>query len=104
MPNTARLSAVPRRLLPLLEEGVDAFREALGERLIGVYLRGSAPQGHFLEGVSDLDLFALCRPAGPAEQRAAAAALDAAARRLQAAYPACVKVCSQALVVEPNDS
>ncbi len=42
-----------------LEELVASYRDQLGTELHSVYLRGSLPRGLFIEGISDIDTFAL---------------------------------------------
>lgn len=43
-------------ILLVLVVVLQAYLEALSDRLIGVYLRGSLPRGLALEGVSDIDM------------------------------------------------
>lgn len=51
---------LPRCLEPVVEAAIDLYRAVLGRRLRGVYIRGSAVRGTFVDGVSDLDTWAVC--------------------------------------------
>src|SRR5690606_41345984 len=46
---------------------VDAYRDRLGPALHSVYVRGSVARGLAVEGVSDLDTFAVLVPCAPPE-------------------------------------
>lgn len=47
----------------IVDDIIDAYVTAYGERLVGVYLRGSVPAGHAVPGLSDIDAFGLLQPA-----------------------------------------
>ncbi len=53
------LAQVGMEWQPLLRSIIDAYQAVYGKELLGVYLRGSLPQGLFLQGVSDVDTYAL---------------------------------------------
>ena len=46
-------------MLPLLQGIVAVLAEQHGDSLVGVYLRGSLPQGHYIEDMSDVDTFCI---------------------------------------------
>ncbi len=55
----ADVTYLDRAEVTYLERIVDALRSRLAERLIGVYLFGSAATGAYERGVSDLDVQAV---------------------------------------------
>jgi hypothetical protein len=67
---------VPAAFADLLAALTAAYIDVCGgsgsSRLVGVYLRGSLPQGLFLRGISDVDTYALLLPLAPAGAGAAA--------------------------------
>eukprot|EP00239_Pterosperma_sp_CCMP1384_P011295 CAMPEP_0197863404 /NCGR_PEP_ID=MMETSP1438-20131217/40836_1 /TAXON_ID=1461541 /ORGANISM="Pterosperma sp., Strain CCMP1384" /LENGTH=729 /DNA_ID=CAMNT_0043481283 /DNA_START=377 /DNA_END=2562 /DNA_ORIENTATION=- len=56
--NTASFDKIPSTWKPPLKASLTTYKQTLGPRLIGVYLRGSLPRGIPLEGVSDIDTIA----------------------------------------------
>lgn len=80
-----------RSLVAALAAGCE---EILGDRRVGLYLRGSVPRGRAVPYLSDLDSFVLARSpdGGPAVTPAQRAALDRLERDLGRRYPFCARV------------
>ncbi|GJM32005.1 MAG: hypothetical protein DHS20C18_10060 [Saprospiraceae bacterium] len=57
--NPTRQDLIPVHWRPLIEEVLDQYRQRLGEQLHSVWLRGSVARGTAVDGISDLDTFAL---------------------------------------------
>jgi hypothetical protein len=57
--NTEPWLQVPSHVLPLLQGIVATSAAQHGDSLVGVYLRGSLPQGHYIDGMSDVDTFCI---------------------------------------------
>ncbi len=57
--NPTRMELIPAHWRPLLEEVQEQYRIRLGESLHSIWLRGSVARGTAVDGVSDLDSFAL---------------------------------------------
>lgn len=62
--NQTSMSHVVAPWAAVVDDITGAFVSELGDRLIGVYLRGSVPAGWAVPGLSDIDAFALIEPAG----------------------------------------
>lgn len=67
----------PPEIVALLDELLAGMRAALGENLVGVYLRGSLALGDFDPATSDVDFFAITERRVSDEEFAALAALHA---------------------------
>jgi predicted nucleotidyltransferase len=61
---------LPRQTLPVLEEHTNALHEILGDKLVGVYVHGSAALGGFTPQQSDLDYLAVVAKPLSANERA----------------------------------
>jgi hypothetical protein len=60
---------IPAALQPLLDEIIALYQQVFGQRLLSVYVHGSASRGDWKPGKSDLDTFAVvAEPATPAEE------------------------------------
>lgn len=73
----------------LCDDAVAVYREAFGDVLYGVYLRGSVARGTAMDGIADLDSFAVAdRPPSAGKSRSVVFAKGPAeAERLQRAHP-----------------
>ena len=56
--NPASVEKIQSRWRPVIDDVVGAYKQAYGEQLRHVYLRGSVAKGQAVEGVSDIDTFA----------------------------------------------
>jgi hypothetical protein len=95
MPATAHPPDLPPEVIPLLDELTAGIRAALGENIVGVYLRGSLALGGFDPATSDVDLLVVTeRPVSKVESEALAALhnripptnADGAGRRYEVSY------------------
>ena len=102
--NRCSLDKIDPIWLPLIKEVADAMESKWGERLIGVYLRGSVPAGTAVAGVSDLDAFALLEwKAGEEFMRwEAIPEMSEKAIALQKAYPFAAEVEMMAAHYDPR--
>src|SRR4051794_6909066 len=74
IPRSIRGTALPSEAREVLASLLQGIRQALGDNLVGVYLRGSLVTGDFEPAASDIDLFAITeRPVSPSEFEALAA-------------------------------
>lgn len=90
-----RLPDLPPEVVPLLDELTAGIRDALGDNLVGVYLRGSLALGGFDPATSDVDLLVVTeRPVSKVEGEALEALhnripptnADGAGRRYEVSY------------------
>ena len=79
---------VPPRWRPLIDEVRDLYTRALGADLHSVYLRGSVPRGLSIDGISDLDSFAVAQRKRPD----LAELFEVSSSKLAAKYPFCTEV------------
>lgn len=86
---------LPPEVVPLIDELTAGIRDALGDNLVGVYLRGSLALGGFDPATSDIDLLVVTeRPVSKVEGEALAALhnripptnADGAGRRYEVSY------------------
>jgi hypothetical protein len=77
-----------------------AFEQVCGPQLVGVYLRGSLPQGHFITGVSDLDIFALVLDQAPSTASSSSSSSDSCHRTCSS----CITDSSSNAHVAPSDA
>lgn len=71
MPATAHPPDLPPEVIPLLDELTAGIRDALGESIVGIYLRGSLALGGFDPATSDVDLLVVTeRPVSEMEGEA----------------------------------
>lgn len=73
---------LPREVGDILTALLDGMREALGDNLVGIYLRGSLVMGDFDPATSDVDFFAVTASPVSEDEFAALAAMHAGLARL----------------------
>lgn len=56
--NPASAEKIQGKWKPVLDDIVDWHKEAFGDSLVNIYVRGSVAKGEAMEGVSDVDTFA----------------------------------------------
>ena len=61
--NDLSIEKIDKKWLPVLEIIVKTYQQKLGESLISVYVRGSVARNLAIDNISDLDTFALVKPA-----------------------------------------
>lgn len=61
--NDLSIEKIDKKWLPVLAIVVKSYRQKLGESLLSVYLRGSVARNFAIDNISDLDTFALVKPA-----------------------------------------
>ena len=66
--NDLTVDKIGEKWRAVLEMAREGFVENLGEDLHGVYVRGSVARGLAIDGVSDLDMFALVKPTFSSER------------------------------------
>ncbi len=61
--NDLSIEKIDKKWLPILEIITTTYHQELGENLVSVYIRGSVPRNLAVDNISDLDTFALVKPA-----------------------------------------
>lgn len=57
--NSASKNKIAEKYWPVLNDIVELYKQEFGEKLISVYLRGSVAKGTAIDGIADIDTFAL---------------------------------------------